>query len=207
MSQGIVLTKGENIVLTKGDGSKLTHFSVGLNWGAIEKKGFMGFGGKAEAVDLDGSAIVFDADNNPLDTVYFGQLRSRLASGFINHSGDDREGDVGGDDGQDNETITIDLTKAPANVAKIALVLVSFRGQDFATVPHATVKLYEGSPARAGEVVARYNVAKDPQYAGKVAMVMGYLYLRNGEWKFKAVGDATSDRSLGEVARSVRNML
>ena len=206
MSDTIVLTKGQKIDLSKRDGTAMTHFSVGCNWGAIESGGFLGFGKKVEAVDLDASAICFDANGNPVDTVYYAKLNSD-APGFIRHSGDDRSGDVGGDDGRDNETITVDLTKAPANVDKIAFVLVSFRGHDFAKVPHAGLKLYEGSPARPGEVAASYNVTQDPRYAGRRAMYMGHLYRRGDSWRFQATGDATADTSLREVAQTVRNML
>lgn len=206
MSDVLNLTKGQKIELTKGNGETLTNFSVGLNWGAIEKKGFLGFGGSTEAVDLDASAITFDANGNALETVYYGNLRSATA-GFISHSGDDRSGDVGGDDGRDNETIRVDLSKAPANVDKIAFVLVSFQGQDFATVPHASLRLYDGTPAAIKEVVAKYDVAKDPRYAGHVAMVMGYLYRRGDSWRFQALGDATRDRTLREVAQTTRSLI
>ncbi|RYZ56437.1 MAG: TerD family protein, partial [Sphingobacteriales bacterium] len=38
----ITLTKGQKIDLRKENGSTLTHFCVGVNWGGIEKKGFLG---------------------------------------------------------------------------------------------------------------------------------------------------------------------
>ena len=47
------LTKGDKLDLVKNDGSKLTNFCVGLNWGAIVKSGMFGFGTTKEAVDLD----------------------------------------------------------------------------------------------------------------------------------------------------------
>lgn len=203
----INLAKGQKIDLTKSDGSSLTSFSVGLNWGAIEHGGFFGFGASVEAVDLDASAICFDKDNHPLDTIYYGQLDSRLARGFIHHTGDDRTGDVGGDDGEDNETIIVDLTKAPANVDKIAFVLVSFQAHDFSIVPHAGLRLYEGTPEAVGQVVATFNISKEARYAGHVAMIMGYLYRRNDKWKFESMGDATTDRTLGEVRNSVQRIL
>ena len=106
----INLQKGQKIDLTKKSGSKLTNFCVGVNWGAIEttkKTWFSGEKKVVEAVDLDASCVLLDANKQPLDVVFFNQLRSR--DGSIVHSGDDRTGDVGGDDGLDNEVISVRL--------------------------------------------------------------------------------------------------
>ena len=40
----INLQKGQRISLEKSNGSKLQNICVGINWGAIEKKGMFGFG-------------------------------------------------------------------------------------------------------------------------------------------------------------------
>ena len=90
----IDLTKGQRISLKKND-SDLTRIEVGVNWGAITKKGFLGT--RTIAVDLDASVGMFDQRGNLVDEVYFAKLVSKCHS--ITHSGDDREGDVGGDDG------------------------------------------------------------------------------------------------------------
>jgi tellurium resistance protein TerZ len=39
--------------------------------------------------------------------VYFGNLKAK--NGSVKHSGDDLTGDMGGDDGLDNEVITVDF--------------------------------------------------------------------------------------------------
>jgi tellurium resistance protein TerZ len=65
----ISLQKGQKISLEKSNGSALTNICVGVNWGAITKKGF--FGTKTVAVDLDASCAIFDANKNLLDVVYF----------------------------------------------------------------------------------------------------------------------------------------
>ncbi len=56
----INLEKGQRISLEKTNGSKLLNICVGINWGAIEKKGLFGFGGGKEAVDLDASCALFN---------------------------------------------------------------------------------------------------------------------------------------------------
>jgi tellurium resistance protein TerZ len=103
---------------------------------------------------------------------------------------------MGGDDGLDNEVITVDLAKLPQEVDKIAFVLNSFRGHDFKTIPFASIRLYEGTPSHVNEIFATYDIANDASFAGSVSMVMGVFYKRNGEWKFNAVGEATRDRDL-----------
>lgn len=202
----INLTKGQKISLKKENGGSLTNMCIGINWGAIDvvSKGFLGFGGgdkKKEAVDLDASCALFDNDNKLLDVVYFGQLSSK--DGSIRHSGDDRTGDVDGDDGLDNEVITVDLSRVSPNATKIAFVLNSFRGQDFATVPFATIRIYEGTPTRVDNVFATFNISGDPKFSGYVSMIMGKLYNRNGEWKFASIGEPTKDKKLEDTLKTV----
>jgi tellurium resistance protein TerZ len=198
----IKLEKGQRISLEKSNGSKLQSVCVGVNWGAIEKKGFFG-GKKLEAVDLDASCATFDDSNKTLEVVYFGNLKSK--SGSIRHSGDDLVGDTGGDDGLDNEVITVDLAKLDPSVTKIAFVLNSFRGQDFKTIPFASIRIYEGSSSHVNEVFATYDIANGPNFAGHVSMVMGVFYKKNGEWKFNAIGEPTEDKDLKGTLNSVIN--
>jgi tellurium resistance protein TerZ len=56
--------------------------------------------------------------------------------------------------------------------------------------------MYEGTPTKVNEVFAKYDVAKEAQFAGKRALVMGKLYRHNGDWKFAAIGDAFDDETL-----------
>jgi tellurium resistance protein TerZ len=198
----IKLEKGQRINLEKSNGSKLVNICVGVNWGAIEKKGFFG-GKKMEAVDLDASCATFDDSNRALEVIYFGNLKSK--SGSIRHSGDDVVGDTGGDDGLDNEVISVDLSKLDSSVTKIAFVLNSFRGQDFKTIPFASIRIYEGTPTRVNEVFATYDIANGPNFAGHVSMVMGVFYKKNGEWKFNAIGEPTTDKDLKGTLDSVVN--
>ena len=199
----IRLEKGQRINLEKGNGSKFTNICVGVNWGAITKKGWFGFT-TIEAVDLDASCAEFDASGNIVDKVWFRHLASN--DGAIKHSGDDLTGDTDGDDGLDNEVITVDLTKIPSNVEKIAFVLNSFRGQDFKTIPFASIRIYEGTPTQVKEVFATYDIANDSTFAGSVSMVMGVFYKRNGEWKFNAIGEPTKDRNFEQTLETVKRL-
>jgi tellurium resistance protein TerZ len=193
----INLVKGQKISLVKGDGSALSSFCVGANWGMIETKGFFG-GAKKEAVDLDLAVGLYDANKNFKGVVYFGEL----SAAGIRHSGDDLTGDADGDDGLDNEVITVNLPQIASDVEHVVFMLNSYKNQDFATIPFASIRLYEGTPDRVNSVVATYNVASDEKFAGYTAMILGKLYRRNGEWKFSAIGEPTQDSKLQETLQT-----
>lgn len=200
----ISLQKGQRISLEK-NGTALTHVCVGVNWGAITKRGFFG-GVKKEAVDLDASVGIFDEKGKLLDVIYFGELKSKCRA--VQHSGDDLTGDMDGDDGLDNEIITVDLTKINPAASCIAFVLNSFQGHDFKDIPFASIRIYEGTPTSVESVFATFDLANDATFAGKVSMVMGKLYKKGSEWKFHSIGESTPDRRLQEtLATFVRSYI
>lgn len=196
----INLEKGQRINLEKSNGSKLQNICVGINWGAIEKKGL--FGNKKEAVDLDASCAVYDEKKVHIDSVNFKKLKSNDQS--IQHSGDDLTGDLTGDDGLDNEVITLDLSKISANANYVAFYVNSFQGQDFKNIPFASIRIYEGTPTKVNEEFARYDIANDATFSGKVSMILGVFYKRNNEWKFNAIGVATNDKKLEETIVTIQ---
>ena len=212
----INLTKGQKIDLRKETGESLTSFCVGVNWGAIEKKALWGLSKTVTNIDLDLSCILIDDANNLCDHLYsplyrvevlqqFGLPKGKLVSidGGMKHTGDDLEGDKGGDDGLDNEIITVDLSKMDPKVAQIFFFLNNAGKEDFSQIPHAKIRMYEGSPTRVSSEFASYNVSAEPQYAGKQSIIMGKLYKRNGEWKFSAIGDPTEDTFLGQTIHRI----
>jgi tellurium resistance protein TerZ len=197
----INLQKGQRINLEKSNGSKLQNVCVGINWGAIEKKGLFGLSKTKEAVDLDASCALFNEAKQRTDIVYFGNLKSK--DGSIKHSGDDLTGDLGGDDGLDNEIITLDFGQLDPTVSYVAFVLNSFKGQDFGTIPFASIRIYEGTPKRVNEVFATFDIAQGSGFSGHTSMVMGVFYKKNGEWKFNAIGEPTKDKKLEETVNTV----
>lgn len=213
----IRLEKGQRINLEKNNGSKLTSFCVGCNWGAIVKGGFLGFGKSVQDVDLDLSCVLFDANGKLIDHIYsplykhdflarYGMPPGKLDTNdrALHHSGDDLKGDgAAGDDGLDNEIITVDLSKVNSNVDQIYFFLNNCGREDFSQIPYASIRMYEGTPTRVKEVFASYDVAADPKFSGMTALVMGKLYRRNGEWKFSAIGDAYPDPNLCETIKRI----
>lgn len=218
----IRLEKGQKINLEKQSGGKLVNFCIGCNWGAIEIEtggGFFGFGKKKEVrdVDLDLSCVMTDKNGEIIDHIYSPEYREDFlarykmpcgkldsADGAMHHSGDDRKGDSGGDDGLDNEIIIVNLDKTHPRVEQIFFFLNNVGPEDFSLIPYASIRMYEGTPQNVKEVFASYDVAALPQYRGKRALLMGKLYRRDGNWRFSAIGEATDDNNLCETILRIR---
>jgi tellurium resistance protein TerZ len=217
----INLQKGQRIDLRKSGGSSLTSFCVGVNWGGIEKKAFFGLSKTVEKVDLDLSCVMIDSSNNVSDHLYSPEYRPDILAKFglpagkllsrnnaLRHSGDDRAGDSGGDDGLDNEVITVNLAAVEPNINQIFFFLNNVGPEDFSMIPYAKIRMYEGTPTSVKEVFASYNVSAEAQFAGKKALIMGKLYKKDNEWKFNAIGDPTEDQFLGQtIHRIVKSYL
>ena len=228
----INLQKGQRVNLAKEDGAELREFCVGCNWGMIPtgrtitkviKKGRLGFGRKTEkipelkAVDLDLSCIMLDGGKEMVDYIYSPMYTKEWLAGYhlpkgklfskdgaLNHSGDDLQGDASGDDGLDNEIITVNLSRVRNNIREIFFFLNNVGPEDFSHIPYASIRMYEGTPQRVDNVYAIYDVAAIPQYKGKRALVMGKLYRSREQWRFAAIGDAFEDRNLCEtIARII----
>lgn len=212
----INLTKGQRIDLRKNNGTTLTSFCVGVNWGAIETKAFFGLSKNVQNIDLDLSCILIDDQNNLCDHLYspmyredvlqkFGLSKGKLQTidNALRHTGDDLKGDTGGDDGLDNEIITVDLSKISSKVTQIFFFLNNAGKEDFSQVPYSKIRMYEGTPTYVKEVFASYNVSAESQYIGKRSIIMGKLYKKGPEWKFNAIGDPTEDVFLGQTIHRI----
>jgi len=225
----IQLEKGQRIDLVKkgrfnfDKEEKLTKFCVGCNWGAVVEKSFFGLFKNTVDVDLDLSCLMFDANGKPVDHIWsplyrFANHNVGLPNGkldsldrALHHTGDDLTGDQDGDDGLDNEIITVDLNRVNSQICSIVFFLNiynnnEYRG-DFSGIPYASIRMFEGTPdVPPKQVFASYNVATKTECAGMRALVMGKLYRRNGDWKFAAIGDAFPDPSIvNTIARVIKD--
>jgi tellurium resistance protein TerZ len=181
------LTKGQKISLDKEAGTSLSKITMGLGWDAVKSKGFFGFGGKSETIDLDASCVMFDEGNRSTDVVWFRQLKSR--DGSVNHTGDNRTGAGDGDD----EQINVDLNAVPANVKSLVFTVNSFTGQNFSQVENAYCRIVN---AANGQEVARFNLSVQGAHT---AQIMAKLYRHNGEWKMHALGENGSGRTFDDL--------
>lgn len=168
------LTKGQSVNLTK-EAPGLKAVVAGAGWDVAESAG---------TVDLDLMAFALTSEGKSRsedDAIFFNQLKN--AAGTIAHTGDNRTGDGDGDD----EQIKIDLAGLDVGIAKVALVLHSFSGQDLSVVQNAFARVVNQD---GGAELARYDVTGGT--SGKT-LYMGE-FIRAGEaWEFKAIGDFTAD--------------
>lgn len=190
------LQKGQKVDLTKGNAG-LKRVIVGLGWDAIETKGgFLGFGKSKPDIDCDASVFMCGAGGklaNKDDIVYFGNLQHSSAS--VKHMGDNLTGDGDGDD----EQIIVNLPDVPGKYEKIVFVVNIYqaveRKQNFGMIKNAYIRLVDDSTKKE---LCRYNLSDE--YDGMLAMIFGEIYRHNGEWKFNALGQGTTDAGLGQLA-------
>lgn len=194
----VQLVKGQNICLTKTaqkDGEQLEYAFVGANWECLEN---------GLSVDLDSSILVFDENKNLIDKVYYGNLSS--GDGAIRHSGDDREGDKFGNDGLDNEVITINFKRLTARAAYLVSILNNYTQQRFGSIPNIELRIYtneSGKKNDVGDVIASYKLDNNKEYDKCKAIVLGHFYKHNGVWKFSVDGEGTTDSSISEMAKGI----
>ncbi|CAM4457911.1 TerD family protein [Deinococcus marmoris] len=178
----ISLKKGQQISLTK-EAPGLSSVRMGLGWDAIKKKGFFGFGGGSADVDLDANALMFDAQGQLVDAVWFRQLQSK--DGAIQHSGDNRTGAGDGDD----ESITVNLSRLPANVTTLIFSVNNYSGQDFSQIENAYCRLVNTQ----GEAeIARYDLSAGGQHS---AMILASLKRQGNDWTMTAIGATSRGRT------------
>jgi tellurium resistance protein TerZ len=204
----INLSKGGRISLSKDEsGNSLDKIFFGSNWGMIRGT----FGLSKTAVDLDSSIILLDAQGNKVDIVYFGH---KDAPG-IHHYGDDLTGDADGDDGMDNETVEITLSKIDSRVEHVFFVLNSYRHQKFDKIPYIGIRIYTSPNNKPKQrisdpvtILAEYNL-KDmsSEFKDKESVILGEAYRKNGEWKFKAIGEFGNIKSVSDFVAPCKSLI
>ena len=170
------LTKGQKLSLTK-EHPGFTKILVGLAWNPRRTAG--------KAFDLDASAFLIGVDGkvrNANDFVFYKEGYLAHASGAVIHNGDNRDGSGEGDD----ETLTLDLAKVPAEIAKIVIAVSIYcgrvRGQNFGQVDGAYVRLID--PAN-GQEVRRFDLSEEASTV--TSMIFVRFYRKDGGWNLEAV--------------------
>ena len=112
----INLSKGGNVNLSKTAPSMI-HLDLGLGWNPRVTDG--------QAFDLDAVAFLLNTLGKvaqDADFIFFNQKTSLCGS--VQHQGDNRTGEGEGDD----ETISVDLSKIPADVDKLVFAVTIHEG-------------------------------------------------------------------------------
>ncbi|EMI5802471.1 TPA: TerD family protein [Klebsiella aerogenes] len=189
----VSLTKNQTISLSKVSPA-LSQLTFGLGWDPLraKKKGLFGglFSGGAGSIDLDASCILLNKNGNVLDTIWFGQLKSRC--GAVVHSGDNLTGEGDGDD----EVIRVNLEKLSANVEYLAFTVNSFRGQTFNEVENAHCRVLDQN----NQELARYQLTEQGSHTG---IIIASLSRQNGSWDFTAHGQAAQGRTIDDMKSDV----
>lgn len=190
----ISLAKGQTVSLKKNDGGSLTHVRMGLGWDAVKKKGMFG-GLKSQSIDLDASAVLYDAGKNVVDQVWFRQLKSK--DGAVQHSGDNLTGDGDGDD----ESITVHLDRLPAQVSTIVFLVNSFTGQNFSQIENAFCRLVDETN---GQEIAKYELTGSGTHT---AQVMAKVSRDGSGWSMTAIGSIANGRTFKDLLPAIQPTL
>ena len=192
------LQKGQKVELRKSNGGDLTKVMGGLGWDEIKQtKGFF-LKKNTQEIDCDATALLLQNGKfvSSADMIYFGNLTHE--SGTVRHMGDNLTGEGEGDD----EQIAVDLQRLPKVYDRIVFVVNIFqakaRGQHFGMLQNAFIRICDDN----GQELCKYDLNEN--YNGMTAMVFGELYRHNGAWKFNAIGQATQDQSVHEIANRFR---
>lgn len=185
----ISLSKGQTISLAKEQG--LDEVIMGLGWD-VKKRGGL-FGRRSGGIDLDASCLLFDSKSALIDTVYFGQLRSK--DGSIQHTGDNRTGAGEGDD----EQIIVKLSQLPGSVQTLVFVVNSFTGENFSQIENAFCRLVN---RKNNEEIARYNLSAQGTHT---AMLMTKLSKDSSGWQLQALGTPASGRTFQDLLPAIRS--
>lgn len=190
MNTGAInLKKGEGINLTKTKPS-LTNIRVGLGWneGNIN-------------IDLDASVFACTTNhrNEPKllterHFVFYNNLAT--PNGSIVHSGDDRSGGDGDENG-DCETIRIMLDKIEKEVNELSFFVTIHEGiekrQHFGQLSNSYIRIYDDNT---NDTICEYKL--DGQFDRITSIQFGSVIRDINGWSFKAVG-AGYKLGLGDI--------
>jgi tellurium resistance protein TerD len=170
------LEKGQKVKLEKTPGDALKQVLIGLGWdpkdGAASGQDF----------DLDASLYMLNKGgkvNNSKGLIFYGHLKS--SCGSILHTGDNLTGEGEGDD----EQIKVDLTKVPADIEKLVVVVNIYqaesKSQNFGMVENSFMRIVDENT---NEEKFHFDLNFDASTA--TGVIFGTL-LRKGEgWAFSA---------------------
>ena len=138
---------------------------VGLGWDILP----------GNVYDLDASIISFDSQVNELEIIYHKNTKSK--DGNIIHLGDNRTGIGEGDD----EVMTINLRNLPQNVASLAVIVNSFKGNSMIGLRSAFIRLFDDDKPIGCHVLG--------QGTETIGLLLGYFRrdLANRSWLFQVM--------------------
>lgn len=180
----VSLKKGESLSLKKAAadaGKQLNEVIAGAGWD-----------GKADApIDLDLVTVKLDASGKAIADAngngsnadeavnFFGNLETKGAK----HSGDNLTGEGDGDD----EQVRIKLAELEADVAEVAVLVLSYSGETFDQVANVKARMVN---ADGDEEMAAFT---NSELGSAKAVEMGRLKKAGDDWTFEATGKALTE--------------
>ncbi|MEU3603316.1 TerD family protein [Streptomyces sp. NPDC006798] len=181
------LQKNQTVSLVKGGRPLLSQVKMGLGWEPAYR---------GKDIDLDASVIAYGPQRNHLDSCYFGKLT--ILNGSVKHSGDNLTGEGAGDD----EVITVDLGRLPADATGLVFTVNSFSGQKFTEVAKAYCRLLD---AATGEELVRFDLTTAEPQTG--VMMAKLIRQYSGEWEMTAMGDFVKSRTVRGMVKPAAQAL
>jgi tellurium resistance protein TerD len=182
----INLQKGQKIDIG------LKKMTIGLGWDPNE--------GTGHDFDLDASAFMIDGNRKLVSENHFIFYNNYCGNGHgrdnpctncgdgrfgLIHTGDDPDGKSS--DGDDDESIKINLSKVGNEVEEILFVVTidqyELRKQNFGQVRNSYIRIVDEI---SGQEIAKYELGED--FSIETGVEFGRLYKRSGQWKFEASG-------------------
>lgn len=221
------LHQGQSIQLRKQAENSLpiplTHFCIGVQWGAIEvkKKRFLRPAKiTRQPVDLDLSCLIqYQGREEPFDYLYSPEYKPKTLTriglppgklisefGGLEHSGDDQTGDLTGESLWDNEVVTVNLELLDPAAVRIYFFLNNLGPEDFEHIPYVRMRIYEGNAVEVVEEYATYSIHSSPLKKDHRAAIMGKMEKEptTGEWTFTALGETTDDANFAATIFRIR---
>ncbi|MCU1690361.1 MAG: hypothetical protein JWN20_2289 [Jatrophihabitantaceae bacterium] len=165
------LLRNDRRPLVTPDGQPITRLHIGLGWTAAQA---------GKDIDLDASAITFDAEGKKDEIVWRRHLSEYY--GALQHLGDNRSGAAAG---VDAEAIAIDLPRLPGSVESMVFTINSLTGDRFTDLAQAYLRLVDQVT---GYEVARFDLT-DTQPSTAVIMAIIKRQPATGGWEMRAIGE------------------
>ena len=192
----INLQKGQTINLKKpsenGLVNNLSKVTIGLGWDINDN---------GSNYDLDAIAVLLNKEGkleSNDDIIYYGAKNHR--SGKIYLTGDNLTGAGAGDD----EQIIVNLDTLDSKYEKIVFYTSIYNGksrnQEFSKVRNAYIRAID-----AGNIeIAKFNISGDSSLSGKRSYVFAEVYRKDGEWKFRALGESHDTDNFQNIAENYK---
>ena len=185
-ASGLLTLDACPITLQRNQRVSLTSTALGPLGRMVVNLGWVPGAGRRE-IDLDASAIAFDAAAKKLEIVWY-QHQNEFY-GALYHTGDNKTGSAEGD----GERILVDLARMPPQVEAVVFTINSFHGQTFTDLERAQCTITDEN----GRLLVQYDLTDtQPSTAVLVAIVRR---TPSGAWLLRTIGEYHDCRTVKKL--------